>query len=91
MTQRIHGGWHKAPGGTYNYPKVPTVGTWNIEHGKDHACGYFIQWEPVDKEAKEFCKSITHDECIDLDQMFDGLTPHDYLSILYSFGINEYM
>lgn len=35
---------------------VPSSGIWDISYGKDHTeMGYFIDFEPVDDEAKKHC------------------------------------
>jgi len=48
-----------------NYPTVPTSGTWALAYGKDHtAIGYFIDFIPLDDEAKSQC-SISWDGSYD--------------------------
>lgn len=38
------------------FQEVPTSGVWRIAYGKDHtAMGYFIDFVPLDDEAKTHC------------------------------------
>lgn len=79
------------------FKEVPTSGLWGIAYGLDHTpMGYFIEFFPLDDEAKEQCSVCYENEDgtkeynpIALDQLFSNpkLTTSDWFSILHTFGI----
>ena len=83
------------------FTQVPISGKWDLAYGKDHAIGYFIDFEPLDEIAEAQCNCVNlgeDDGCwegereydpISLDQMFDGISVRDWCEILATFGIEQ--
>ena len=54
--------------------KFPGEGRYNIDYGFSYDCGLFIQFEPIDKNAKTEAEKILGIETIiDIDNKFEGL------------------
>ena len=52
-------------------------GSFSIEYGFDHACGYFLQLFPRSEEANNCLEDMGVEECIDMDSLFGGITGSD--------------
>jgi len=54
--------------------KFPGEGKYNIDYGFSHDCGLFIQFEPIDRDAKIEAERILGIETtIDIDEKFENL------------------